>query len=134
LMPLRGGVNGSGYIQIQTGSAHPAAHRLVWESVHGPIPPKMEINHINGVKTDNRIANLELVTHQENIQHAYDTGLKSNAGEKHPGAKLTDAAVRLIRERYVARKVTAQMIADEIGVGRKCVSDVVAGRTWTGVV
>ena len=43
-------------------------HRVVWESVTGkPIPPNMEINHRNEIKTSNMITNLELVSHKENI-------------------------------------------------------------------
>jgi hypothetical protein len=34
-------------------------HRLVWEAYHGPIPHRHVIHHKNGIKTDNRIENLE---------------------------------------------------------------------------
>ncbi len=42
-------------------------HKIVWEAFNGPISDGMEINHINEDKTDNRIENLELVTHKENL-------------------------------------------------------------------
>jgi transcriptional regulator CtsR len=68
---------GGGYIQRMRTRACPAkmVHRIIWESVYGPIPEGMQINHINGVKDDNRIANLELVTPSENTKHAYRLGL-----------------------------------------------------------
>ena len=44
-------------------------HRFIWESIKGKIPNDLEINHINEIKTDNRQKkNLELVTHQKNIE------------------------------------------------------------------
>jgi hypothetical protein len=65
-----------GYVVCKPDAEHLVlVHRIVWEFVHGPIPDGLEVNHINGVKHDNRISNLEVVTHAENIRHALRTGL-----------------------------------------------------------
>lgn len=49
-------------------------HQLVAETFIGKVPG-MVVNHINGIKTDNRPENLEYITNSENVLHAHRTGL-----------------------------------------------------------
>lgn len=50
-------------------------HQLVMLAFTGE-PNGLQINHINGIKTDNRLCNLEYVTQSENMKHAYRIGLE----------------------------------------------------------
>lgn len=62
---VAGALRHNGYIQISIDGRLHLAHRLAWLYVTGESPPS-EIDHINGVKNDNRIANLRLATSAEN--------------------------------------------------------------------
>ena len=55
----------SGYIGICIGSKRIQAHRIAWFLHYGQWPDK-QIDHINGIRTDNRIVNLRLATNSEN--------------------------------------------------------------------
>lgn len=57
-----------------------SVHRLVWEAFNGPIPEGYEINHLDENGLNNKLSNLVLVTHSENIN--YGTRSKK-AGKKH---------------------------------------------------
>lgn len=69
--PLKTTAAKNGYSVINIGRKTEYAHRLVARTFIGEIPAGMDINHKNGDKQDNRVANLEIVTRAENILHAY---------------------------------------------------------------
>ena len=74
-------INNRGYIEVRlhkngVSKTH-FVHRLVVETFIGHIEKGLEVNHKNGNPKCNEAGNLEIVTHRQNIQHAYDTGLIS---------------------------------------------------------
>jgi hypothetical protein len=60
-------------------------HQFVWEMHNGPIPPGMEIDHINGNSLDNRLENLRVCTHAEN---GYNRTLHRKRSSKYKGVRL----------------------------------------------
>jgi len=86
-------------------------HRLVAQSFIPNPDNKPQVNHINGVKTDNRVVNLEWVTPLENTQHAIKTNLFMNGGQYNYRAKFTNEQVKKIREEYIPRDKNHNMIA-----------------------
>jgi hypothetical protein len=71
--------NNSGYWSVRLNKqGRPATqllHRLLALTFLSNPEGKSEVNHINGIKTDYRLENLEWVTRSENMQHAYKIGL-----------------------------------------------------------
>ncbi len=71
----------SGYIQIKLFNKYYMAHRLAWLHYYG-VWPSQRIDHINRIKTDNRIANLRDVSSSEN---SWNTGLHPSNKSGAPG-------------------------------------------------
>jgi len=57
---------GKKYVQVRCDRRLAYAHRIIWTMVMGEIPDGMQIDHIDGDGTNNRLANLRLVTDSEN--------------------------------------------------------------------
>ena len=66
------------YLSKQSMVKYFRVHRLVAGIFLTKELDKGDVNHINGVKSDNRVCNLEWATRSENIQHAWDNGFKES--------------------------------------------------------
>jgi hypothetical protein len=111
------------------GKAHPKIiHRLIYETFHGLIPPGMDINHINGIKLDNRDENLEVVTRAGNMEHASKMGLLPIAERNH-ATILSRDGVQQIRE-LSAHGLSQREIGTLVGCCRANVGLILQGKTW----
>jgi len=133
-----GAMHASGYGLIQKDGQSGVmvlAHRAAWEIANGPIPDNIEVCH-NCPGGDNprciNVAHLFLGTHADNM--ADMVAKERNArGEKVPQAKITEAIVRMIRER-VANGETQNAIASDVGFNQAQVSRIVNSKAWRHVV
>ena len=88
-------------------------HRLVAQIFLENPNGKLEVNHKNGIKTDNRVDNLEWATRSENEKHSYRTGLKKAlTGQENAQAKFKNADIKKIRELCRTKIFTQKEIAD----------------------
>lgn len=65
-----GYIDKRGYVRTKLGGKMTFAHRIIWEMHFGAILPGMEIDHINGIRHENRIDNLRMVTRAVNCKNA----------------------------------------------------------------
>ena len=118
------------------GVANPAlsVHRLVATAfLPPPRPDQTQVNHIDGVKTNNHVANLEWCSPAENNRHACATGLRDTClGEAHWCAKLDNSAVLEIYRRAWEGEKQADIAAD-FGVLPSRVSKIKLGVSWAHV-
>jgi len=62
---------GRGWLRVKISGLHYKVHRIVWKMYYGEDPPEgLEVDHINRVRTDNRIENLRVVTRSVNMANS----------------------------------------------------------------
>lgn len=133
-VPIVGTDNGTGYRMVSVTNllgvgASVGVHRLVALAFIGPCPWAREVNHIDGVRDNNRLENLEYVTRGQNIRHAYRvTGNKTPVmmkGPANPACKLSFRDVLEIRRRFTTE--SGSELAAEFGVSRNHIYVVARG-------
>lgn len=129
---LVGGINNGGYrsITLCKGAVRvqKLVHRIIADTFIVNHDEKSEVNHINGIKTDNRLENLEWATRQENASHARENNLY-RSGELNGSAKFKEGDILDIRNQY-SNGSTIKALADKYGCCHANMRKIVMRETW----
>ena len=105
------------------------AHRLI-ALAFGLITETDIVNHIDGVKDNNRIENLEKSNYRHNNQHAWDTGLQKRfVGQSSPLSKISEIQAREIILKY-GNGMTQPDLGEEYGLTDVAIRYIIYGKTW----
>lgn len=108
--------NFKGYNMVNLGGKQHKLSRLIMKSFFGDS--NLQVNHINGIKNDDRLKNLEWNTPSENINHAYKNGLM-NSGEAHYRSKLTkEDVIKIYKDPRYQRTIAKDFNISQTNVNR----------------
>lgn len=130
---LKGSPGSNGYLTVglHKGTSQKTfpIHFLVAQAFLGSRPSGLQINHINAVKSDNRLVNLEYCTPSKNRAHSFAIGNESTAGEQSKVAKLCNRDILEIR--YLSKAGHMQKdIAKTFGITQSNVSLICSNKRW----
>lgn len=104
-------------------------HHLVLAAWRGQRPDGLVCDHINAVRTDNRITNLRWVTCPENLRHGFRMGRMDCRPGGRAHSPLDEASAAEIRRRR-AEGARLVALAKEFGVSKSTVSRIARGESW----
>lgn len=109
-----------------------SVHRLILETFSPrDDSANLQVNHIDGDKTNNAITNLEWVTAKENVQHAFKIGLRKNIEDNNCAPHtLTSEQVKEIIILLLQKEYTIQQIADKFKVHKSAIEHIKYKKTW----
>lgn len=107
-------------------------HRLIATTFLPNDDDLAEVNHIDGVKSNNVLSNLEWMSRVRNIRHAMGMGLIQGLGENNPAAKLTEKQVIQIKE-MLYLGLHPKELAEAFGVMPSTINDIQLYRSWSHV-
>jgi hypothetical protein len=110
-----------------------SVHRLVAQAfLLKDHPRRSVVNHINSIRNDNRVQNLEWVTVQENNKHGVKHGFLSQKGENNKNRKLDNKQVLAIRERLKSGEMYID-IAPDYNVTATTIGRIARKESWSHI-
>lgn len=150
-MILKGQLSSHGYTRVGVCRNRKkffcSVHRLVAFAFIGDPPEgKTQVNHLNGIKTDNRVENLEWASPEDDLIHRMRTGLvptgtrsgsythpeRRPRGERHGMARLTEDDIRGIRA-LAQSGHGPKAIGRAFGISKTHASRIINGLSWSHV-
>lgn len=137
IVVLTPAIGKDGYPQtmVLSDSGKYETHKIHWFvtlAFFGQRSDGREVNHKNGIKTDNRIENLEYVTRRENMDHSLRNKLQKKfvCGSEHGQAKLNEEQVREIRHHAAisGKHYGRKQLAEKYGISEAHIKDIVTQR------
>jgi hypothetical protein len=117
-------------VRLSDGKKH-LIHLLVAEVFIGPRPDGHQINHKDGVTSNNAVTNLEYTTPAANVRHSLDVlGRKRARGSRNGASRLNEAQVKEMRAAFAAGGITRTALAAKYGVSRSTVGRIICGTYW----